>query len=79
MESERSNGLHELFRLGSQEHPIDGGVFNITANNQDVPIDPKILVGNRPVQFAITIEKPGGVVVSERKELPLLANQLASN
>jgi hypothetical protein len=29
--------------------------------------------GRRATAFAITVEKPGGVVVSSRKRLPLLA------
>ncbi len=37
-----------------------------------VPIAAKLDVA-RPYMFAITIEKPGGVVVSSRKRLPLLA------
>lgn len=54
--------------------PIDGGVFDIPAGADEViiPIDPKIDV-SEAWQFAITVEKPGGVVVSERSRLPLLA------
>lgn len=55
------------------EHPIDGGVFNIRSQGQVViPIDPKLEVLD-PRAFAITIEKPGGVVVSDQTQLPLLA------
>src|SRR5690606_18561836 len=47
----------------TQKHPIDGGVFNITKDGEAVvPITPKIRV-DQPVAFAVTIEKPGGVVV----------------
>lgn len=48
------------------EHPIDGGVFDIPvgAGEVIVPIDAKIRV-NAPQAFAITLEKPGGVVVSD--------------
>lgn len=55
-------------------YPVDGGVFNIPADADEVvtKIDPKIMV-NRAVMFAITIEKPGGTVVSDRSRLPLLA------
>lgn len=54
--------------------PIDGGVFDIPGGSDEVliPIDPKIEV-SEAWQFAITVEKPGGVVVSERSRLPLLA------
>jgi len=45
--------------------PIDGGVFDITASGEViVPIDAK-LRSDSPAVFAITIEQPGGVVVSE--------------
>lgn len=49
-----------------EKYPVDGGVFDI---NQDgeviIPIDAKINVKN-PKLFAVTKEKPGGVVVSDR-------------
>lgn len=55
------------------QHPIDGGVFDIsTTGKVVVPIDAKLPVID-PKAFAITIEKPGGVVVSDQKRLPLLA------
>jgi len=57
----------------AQEHPVDGGVFDITSNEKTiVPIDARIPVAEA-VMFAITEEKPGGVVVSDRERLPLLA------
>lgn len=47
------------------KHPIDGGVFNVGSSGEViVPIDPKLTV-NDPKAFAITLEKPGGVVVSD--------------
>ena len=60
-----------IFESGDQAHPIDGGVFNITKSDEYIPIHAKIGVGNEPVLFAVTIEKPGGVVVSDRSRLPL--------
>jgi hypothetical protein len=60
-------------------YPIDGGVFDIEAARLDsetgayiVPIRAKLRVV-QPTMFAVTIEKPGGVVVSSRERLPLLA------
>ncbi|MEM8684858.1 MAG: anti-sigma factor [Pseudomonadota bacterium] len=46
-------------------NPVDGGVFDIPAGAGEVvvPITAKLAV-DRPVAFAITREKPGGVVVS---------------
>lgn len=57
--------------------PIDGGVFDIATNGEVVvPINAKLKV-LKPAAFAITIEQPGGVVVSTQERLPLLA--MASN
>lgn len=53
--------------------PIDGGVFDITSTEEVViPINAKLYVQDA-YMFAVTIEKPGGVVVSSRERLPLLA------
>jgi hypothetical protein len=57
-----------------QKHPIDGGVFDIPTSGGDeviVAIDPKIAV-SKPTMFAVTVEKPGGVVVSDRSRIALL-------
>ena len=55
------------------DKPIDGGVFDITGEGEVIiPIDAKLTVID-PAAFAVTIEKPGGVVVSDQKRLPLLA------
>jgi anti-sigma-K factor RskA len=55
------------------DEPIDGGVFDISADAESViPINAKLEVGN-PKVFAVTVEKPGGVVVSDQKRLPLIA------
>jgi hypothetical protein len=57
-----------------EAYPVDGGVFDVPAAGGDVVvrIDPRLQV-SRATAFAITVEKPGGVVVSSRKRLPLLA------
>ncbi len=57
-----------------QKYPVDGGVFNIANAGQRsvIPIDARIPV-DKAVQFAITVERPGGVVVSERETIPALA------
>jgi len=55
------------------QRPIDGGVFDITDTGEVViPIDAKLLV-EQGIAFAITVERPGGVVVSDRSRVPLLA------
>ena len=60
----RAEGLPELLT----QRPVDGGVFDVTVNDQGeviVPIDAKLPVGEAQI-FAVTKEKPGGVVVSDR-------------
>lgn len=53
--------------------PIDGGTFDIDANGDVViPINAKLRTKN-PALFAITVEKPGGVVVSKRDKIAALA------
>ena len=55
------------------DKPVDGGVFDITSAGESIiPICAKLRV-DKPTVFAITVEKPGGVVVSDQKRLPLLA------
>lgn len=57
-----------------ERYPIDGGVFDVPAGQTEVvvPIDPKLRV-TKPTLFAITEEKAGGVVVSSREHLLLIA------
>lgn len=53
--------------------PVDGGVFDAPASDRLViPIDAKLGVRD-PSLFAVTLEKPGGVVVSDRERLLLAA------
>ncbi len=63
-----------IFEDGKLEpHPKDGGVFDVTDDGEIiVPIDPKLATKD-PKVFAITIEKPGGVVVSSREKIAALA------
>ncbi len=53
--------------------PIDGGTFDVASNGEVViPVDAK-LKAVEPGMFAITVEKPGGVVVSKREKIAALA------
>ena len=53
--------------------PIDGGTFDVTsAGDIVIPINAK-LKAQGPEMFAITVEKPGGVVVSKRDKLAAIA------
>ncbi|MBL9149205.1 MAG: anti-sigma factor [Phycisphaerae bacterium] len=46
------------------EQPIDAGVFDVAAGTQIIPFAPKLPV-TAPQVFAVTAEKPGGVVVTD--------------
>lgn len=55
------------------ETPVDGGLFDIGTDGEViVPINARLAI-SKATMFAITIERPGGVVVSKRERLPLLA------
>ena len=50
-----------------ERYPVDGGVFDIREPGRVViPVKARLDV-TRPVRFAITVERPGGAVVSERR------------
>jgi len=56
-----------------QAHPVDGGVFDVTSTGEViVPIAAKLHV-DAPVLFAVTVERPGGVVVSKRERIVVTA------
>lgn len=57
-----------------ERYPVDGGVFAVNEQTGEVivRIDAKIKV-SEPKLFAITVEPPGGVVVSKRDKLMLVA------
>lgn len=55
-------------------HPVDGGVFDVGPDGEVVvPIEAKLHVG-KPKLFAVTVEKPGGVVVSKRERIVVTAS-----
>lgn len=54
-------------------YPVDGGVFDVTREGEMlVPITARLRVQD-PTLFAVTLERPGGVVVSARERLVLAA------
>lgn len=60
-------------RRQDERYPVDGGVFDVRSDGSVVvPIRTQLEI-DEPYLFAITIEKPGGVVVSSRERLPLIA------
>jgi len=57
------------------QYPVDGGVFDIPANSGGeviVPILARLPIRD-PALFAVTIEKPGGSVVSSRERIVVVA------
>lgn len=57
-----------------ERFPVDGGVFDIPADGADVlvPIRAAVPV-TKATLFAVTVERPGGVVVSDRERIVLVA------
>jgi len=56
-----------------EKTPVDGGVFDVSENGEVIiRIDAKLKIKN-PKMFAVTVEKPGGVVVSKREKIVALA------
>jgi hypothetical protein len=63
-----------IFDAGrDKRYPVDGGVFDVPANASEVviPIRASLMV-RKPAAFAVTVEKPGGVVVSGREHVVAL-------
>ncbi len=52
----------------SHKQPVDGGVFDVGQGETLVPIRARLDV-RQPKLFAITVEAPGGVVVSEQEHI----------
>jgi hypothetical protein len=61
---------------GDKRYPVDGGVFDVPADATEVlvPIHAAINV-RTAAAFAVTVERPGGVVVSGREHVVALAAQ----
>jgi anti-sigma-K factor RskA len=61
-------------RQRDERYPVDGGVFDIPAGAGEVivPIRARVPVGDATL-FAVTVEPAGGVVVSTRERIVLLA------
>jgi hypothetical protein len=57
-----------------ERYPVDGGVFDVDPSSGEVvvPISAKVKVA-KPTLFAVTVEAPGGVVVSKRERIVVAA------
>jgi hypothetical protein len=76
-ESDPAQGVYQLWIFDAardDRFPVDGGTFTITDANATtvIPIRPSLAI-RQPTLFAVTLEPPGGVVVSDRKRLLLTA------
>jgi hypothetical protein len=62
-----------------ERYPVDGGVFDIPAGATEVvvPIHARLPV-RQAALFAVTVERPGGVVVSSRERIVALAKVATS-
>jgi len=60
-------------KLRDEKFPVDGGVFDVTASGEVIiPISAKLRVSDATL-FAVTVEAPGGVVVSRRERIVVTA------
>ncbi len=71
-------GIYQLWIFDDardERYPVDGGTFAINDDQGEtvIPIDPALPVRS-PSAFVITLEPPGGVVVSDRKRIMLVGN-----
>lgn len=65
----------------SQDYPVDGGVFDARRNEAGevvIPIENKLPV-RQAALFAVTLEPPGGVVVSDRDPILWIAEPEAQS
>ena len=66
---------HTDLAMRDQAFPVDGGVFDVNSNGEVVvAITPKLRVNDLGM-FAVTVEKPGGVVVSKRERIVVTATR----
>ena len=77
--NDRTRWQYQLWifdKTRDQKYPVDGGVFDVPAGASEilVPIDARVPVGDA-VMFAVTVEHAGGVVVSTRERIALLAQR----
>jgi anti-sigma-K factor RskA len=57
-----------------ERFPVDGGVFDIPAGQDEVLVPIRVAVPvTKATLFAVTVERPGGVVVSDRERIVLVA------
>ena len=77
------SGCYQLWIFDAsrdERYPVDGGTFTVAGAvaGQVVAVHPRIPV-RQPTLFAITLEPPGGVVVSDRDRILLTAAWTLNN
>lgn len=74
--NDKSRETYQLWIFDANQNaktPIDGGIFDVDANGDIIiPVNAKLKV-QKPTMFAVTKEKPGGVVVSDPKRVLAVA------
>ncbi|MCA0374345.1 MAG: anti-sigma factor [Gemmatimonadetes bacterium] len=75
--NDRSQWQYQLWIVDADRdtrYPVDGGVFDVPAAGGElvVPVHPRVSVGKAAL-FVITVERPGGVVVSDRSRVAAIA------
>ena len=76
--TEPASGIYQLWifdETRDERFPVDGGTFRIddAARATQIRVKPSLQV-RKPTLFAITLEPPGGVVVSDRKRIMMTAS-----
>ncbi len=77
--NDRTRWQYQLWifdKTRDQKYPVDGGVFDMPPGQSEVlvPIEARVPVGDA-IMFAVTVEHTGGVVVSTRERIALLAQR----
>jgi hypothetical protein len=76
----RNNPIVEQYQLWifdarrDDRFPVDGGVFDVTDSGDDVVAIQSKLHVEVPLMFVITVERRGGVVVSDRQRVAAVAS-----
>lgn len=72
--NDRSKQTYQVWIFDkAQKNPVSGGVFDVESNGEViVPIDSALKI-QEPTMFGITAEKPGGVMVSDLKQVMAVA------
>lgn len=74
--NDKSKESYQIWIVDENQNPktpVDGGVFNVNEKGEVIiPINATLKIG-KPLMFAITKEKPGGVMVSDLSKLVAIA------